>query len=45
MNPSTSEILATVLFGVAVLHTFCVKRFADWAHQYPPGSVCENLLH
>ena len=38
MNPSTSEILATVLFGVAVLHTFCVKQFAHWAHQYPSGS-------
>jgi hypothetical protein len=45
MNPTTSEILATVLFGVAVLHTFCVARFARWAHQYPPGSVRENLLH
>lgn len=39
------EILATVLFGLAVLHTFCVKRFSHWAHQYPPGSVRENLLH
>jgi len=39
------ELLATVLFGLAVLHTFCVKRFAHWAHQYPPGSVRENLLH
>ena len=45
MNPTTSEVLATVLFGLAVLHTFCVKRFAHWAHQYPPGSVRENLLH
>lgn len=39
------EILATVLFGLAVVHTFCVKRFAHWAHQFPPGSVQENLLH
>jgi hypothetical protein len=39
------ELLATVLFGMAVLHTFCVKRFARWAHQFPPGSVSENLLH
>src|SRR5438034_3704490 len=41
----TVEHLATVLFGLAVLHTFCVKRFAHWAHQSPPGSVRENLLH
>ena len=45
MNPTGTELLATVLFGLAVLHTFCVKRFAHWAHQYPPGSVRENLLH
>ena len=45
MNPTTVESLATVLFGLAVLHTFCVKRFAHWAHRYPPGSVSENLLH
>jgi len=45
VNPNTTELLATVLFGLAVVHTFCVKRFAHWAHQYPPGSVRENLLH
>ena len=45
MNPSPIELLATVLFGLAVLHTFCVKRFARWAHRYPPGSVKENFLH
>jgi hypothetical protein len=44
-TPLPIEILASVLFGLAVLHTFCVKRFAHWAHQYPPGSVRENLLH
>jgi len=45
VNPAPIELLATVLFGLAVLHTFCVKRFAHWAHQYPPGSVKENFLH
>lgn len=44
-SPSPTELLATVLFGLAVLHTFCVKRFAHWAHRYPPGSVAENVLH
>jgi hypothetical protein len=39
------EILATVLFGLAVLHTFCVKRFAHWAHRCPRDSLGENLLH
>lgn len=45
MSPLPIEVLASVLFGLAVLHTFCVKRFAHWAHQRPAGSVSENLLH
>ena len=45
MHPTPTEILATVLFALAVLHTFCVKRFAHWAHQYPKGSIQESLLH
>jgi hypothetical protein len=45
MNPTASEILATVLFFLAVVHTFSVQRFSRWAHQYPKGSVQENFLH
>jgi hypothetical protein len=45
MNSSATEVLATVLFGLAVLHSFCVKRFAHWAHRFPAGSVREHLLH
>lgn len=45
MTIQTIEILATVFFGLAVLHTFCVKQFARLAHRYPPGSVKENLFH
>ncbi len=45
MEPTTVEILAAVLFAGAVLHSFLVKRFARWAHQYPEGSIQENVLH
>jgi len=45
MNPSPTEVLATVFFGLAVLHTFSVKRFAHWAHLAPAGSIKENVLH
>ena len=45
MSASPVEILASVLFALAVVHTFCVKRFARWAHRHPDGSVAENLLH
>ncbi len=43
--PTPIELLASIFFGLAVLHTFAVKRFAHWAHQYPPGSIRENILH
>ena len=39
------ELLASVLFGLAVVHTFCVKRFSHWAHQFSPGSLQQILLH
>ena len=45
MTASPIEILASVLFALAVLHTFTVKRFAHWAHKYPKGSIAENMLH
>jgi hypothetical protein len=45
VKPSSIEILASTLFGLAILHSFCVKRFAHWAHRYPKGSLRENFLH
>ncbi|MFM7102079.1 MAG: putative Na+/H+ antiporter [Verrucomicrobiota bacterium] len=45
MSPSPIQTLAAVLFALAVLHTFAVKRFAHWAHRFPEGSIPENLLH
>ncbi len=39
------EIVATILFTLAILHTFCVKQFAKLAHKYPEGSIGENLFH
>ena len=45
MNPSNIEVLATVLFGLAILHTFLVKRFEVIAARFPEGSVGENFFH
>lgn len=45
MTATNTEILATILFVLAVLHTFAVNQFARWAHRYPSGSIGENLLH
>ncbi len=44
MDPTTVEILATVLFGCAILHTFTVKRFEHIAHKFPSGSVGQNFF-
>lgn len=45
MNPSTLEIVATALFALAVMHTFVATKFEKLAHQYPEGSIRENLFH
>lgn len=45
MNPSLIELGATVIFALAILHTFMVSKFAEMAHHYPEGSMGENLFH
>ena len=45
LNPSSVELLATILFGLAITHTFLVSKFEHLAHKYPHGSVGENLFH
>lgn len=39
------EILATVLFALAILHTFMAAKFQSLAHSSPQGSVKANLFH
>jgi hypothetical protein len=45
MNPSTIELAATIIFALAVIHTFLVSKFAKIAHHYPEGSMGENFWH
>ena len=45
LNPTPIEILATALFGIAVVHTFFVQRFASWSHHFPANSIPAHLLH
>lgn len=45
MNPTGMEILATVLFGLAVIHTFLVKHFEKLSHKYPKGSIGSEFFH
>ncbi len=43
--PHGLEIFATVLFGIAIAHTFLVKRFQHMALAFPEGSIGENFFH
>lgn len=45
MNPSLIQVVATVIFAVAIIHTFLVGKFAHIAHKYPEGSIGENFWH
>lgn len=45
MNPTTIELVGTILFGLAVIHTFLVSKFEHLAHKYPEGSIGENFFH
>ncbi|MBC7370603.1 MAG: putative Na+/H+ antiporter [Bdellovibrionaceae bacterium] len=45
MTPSHLEVFGTVLFGVAVLHTFFVQKILHWSHRFPKGSIAQGLLH
>src|SRR5688572_17962828 len=45
MERSFLDIVATTCFGLAILHTFLVKRFQRIAHRYSPGSAGENFFH
>ncbi|MBS1982644.1 MAG: putative Na+/H+ antiporter [Bdellovibrionales bacterium] len=45
MLSHTSEIWATLLFAVAIFHTFLVKKFIHLSHKFPKGSIRENIFH
>ncbi|OUR96563.1 hypothetical protein A9Q84_09445 [Halobacteriovorax marinus] len=45
MDPTNVQLVGTVLFAVAVIHTFLVSKFEHMAHKYPKGSIGENVFH
>ena len=45
MQYTNVELLGTILFACAVIHTFLVSKFEHMAHKYPEGSIGENLFH
>lgn len=42
---NTFELLATICFVIAIVHTFSVKQFQKIASKYHSGSIGENFFH
>jgi hypothetical protein len=45
MNPTSLQLLGTIIFGLAILHTFSVGYFKKLSHGYKEGSIGENFFH
>jgi len=43
-GPSTAQVVASILFALAVLHTFSVSRFERLAHSHPSHAGVFRLL-
>ena len=43
-NPSTTELIATILFALAIVHTFSTKLFERLAHTRPRHAGLWHLL-
>lgn len=44
MNPSVTEVVATAIFAVALVHTFSTKYFEKLAHRQPAHAGLWHLL-
>ncbi len=44
MNPTTLQIVAAAIFGIAIVHTFSTKIFERLAHKYPAHGGIFHLL-
>lgn len=45
LNSFDIKYLATIFFGLALLHTFLVSIFAKLAHRFEEGSAAESFFH
>jgi predicted cation transporter len=45
VEASALEIISTVLFFIAIIHTFLVSKFEHIADQKPKGSMSANIWH
>lgn len=45
LSPSSVELAGTVLFVLALVHTFLTSRFLHLGSLHPEGSIGENFFH
>lgn len=45
MRPNSLELISTVLFFIAILHTFFVSKFERIAHKFQKNSLWYNFWH
>lgn len=45
MNPSLIELGATVIFALAIIHTFMVGKLAEIGHHFPTHTMRYHLFH
>ncbi len=45
MTENPIELIATVCFALALIHTFSAHLFTKLAERFPEGSVGENIFH
>src|SRR5690349_2362464 len=44
-NVGTTEIVGSLCFAFAILHTFSVKQLQRLSHRYREGTAAENFFH
>ena len=44
MTATSIQLIASVIFAIAILHTFSVKFFKKLAHQYPRHEKIFDML-
>ena len=45
MYPESIEVIGTILFCLAVIHTFFANHLHRYGNRFPEGSMRENLFH
>lgn len=45
MSPTSIQVIGTVIFSIAVIHTFLANPIVAYSHKFKEGSMANRLLH